>query len=955
MSNARSNVSDQRAASTNLARRLPRALLTAIALPLAAFVVQSLLWSTLISPFAWFLFYPAIFMSSWLGGFSGGIAATLISAALVWWRFVPPEQTLVKDPKYLLAAGVFIAMGLAFTVFHERLRRANRSVGAALAASLRANELLTRAMDERRIFTALIDNSSDFIGIADPEGRPVYVNPAGRRMVGLGPDLRIESTRIEDYYPPELRRFASEVILGSMIERGHWKGETRFRHWQTEEAIPVSDEHFMIREPETERLLGVGTITRDISDIKRAREESEAANRKLQQANDEIREREERLELALRGADLAAWDWNIETGEVIFNPRWAEMRGLRPEEIRPHVDTWMAGIHRDDLPGVQKTLTDYFEGLISEYETEHRVATKSGGWIWILDRGRVFARDERGRPTRMVGTELDITVRKRLEEELRLSEAKASGLVAVSADAIISIDADQRITLFNEGAEKIFGHSRAELIGAPLDILIPERLRAIHRRHVERFAAGQEVARRMGERGAVIVGLRRNGEEFPADAAISKLDVDGNRILTVALRDVTDQKRAEEEQRFLAEAAEVLASTLDYDETLTNVARLAVREIADLCIVDIVEEDGEVRRLKVACKDPSKEWACDRLREIPLDRARPHLVWSALETKRTSLAQRLSPDAIAAFSQGEEHLRLLRAVDPKCVIAVPFVAYGEVLGVIAFVSSRPARVYGPADVRMAEELAQRAAVAIENARHYRAAQRAIQARDDVLGIVAHDLRNPLTNIIMQAQILRRRGAEAGRPSSNPAEVIERAATRMNRLIQDLLDVVRMEAGCLSVERASVSAAQVVSDSVEAQRGLASSASLAIQLDLAPGLPEVWADRDRLLQVNENLIGNAVKFTGPGGRITVGAAPRGSEALFWVADTGAGIDAEDLPHVFDRFWQARKAGRRGAGLGLPIVKGIIEAHGGRIWVESTPGRGSTFFYTIPTAPRSARTS
>jgi signal transduction histidine kinase len=116
------------------------------------------------------------------------------------------------------------------------------------------------------------------------------------------------------------------------------------------------------------------------------------------------------------------------------------------------------------------------------------------------------------------------------------------------------------------------------------------------------------------------------------------------------------------------------------------------------------------------------------------------------------------------------------------------------------------------------------------------------------------------------------------------------------------------------------------------------------------IPEVWADLDRLLQVFENLVGNAVKFTEPGGRITVGAARRGDDVLFWVADTGAGIAAEDLPHLFDRFWQARKATRRGAGLGLPIVKGIVEAHGGRIWVESTLGRGSTFFFTIPTMPR-----
>ncbi len=169
---------------------------------------------------------------------------------------------------------------------------------------------------------------------------------------------------------------------------------------------------------------------------------------------------------------------------------------------------------------------------------------------------------------------------------------------------------------------------------------------------------------------------------------------------------------------------------------------------------------------------------------------------------------------------------------------------------------------------------------------------------------------------------------------------------MNRLIQDLLDVARMEAGQLSVTRAPLAAAGLLVEAVDMQRPLASSSSVELRLDLERDLPEVIADRDRLLQVFENLIGNAIKFTQAGGRITVGAAPRNDELVFWVADTGCGMAPESLPHVFDRFWQATRADRQGAGLGLPITKGIVEAHGGRIWVESALGRGSTFFFTIP---------
>jgi signal transduction histidine kinase len=169
---------------------------------------------------------------------------------------------------------------------------------------------------------------------------------------------------------------------------------------------------------------------------------------------------------------------------------------------------------------------------------------------------------------------------------------------------------------------------------------------------------------------------------------------------------------------------------------------------------------------------------------------------------------------------------------------------------------------------------------------------------------------------------------------------------MNRLIQDLLDVARMEGGILTIEPAVVKTRQTIADCIDAHRDLATSASLELQVDLEEDLPDVWADRDRLLQVFENLIGNAVKFTEPNGRIVVGARSRDREVHFWVRDNGTGIDDADMPHLFDRFWQADNAGRRGTGLGLPIVKGIVEAHGGRVWVESVKGHGSTFFFTIP---------
>jgi len=216
-----------------------------------------------------------------------------------------------------------------------------------------------------------------------------------------------------------------------------------------------------------------------------------------------------------------------------------------------------------------------------------------------------------------------------------------------------------------------------------------------------------------------------------------------------------------------------------------------------------------------------------------------------------------------------------------------------------------------------------------------------------MGTVAHDLRNPLSTILMLTSLRKRREGQPTESSQRTARALERAISRMDRLIRDLLDVTRMDAGHLTVEPECVSARDIIVDCVETERGLLTSASLDLQLEVAANLPCVSADRHRLTQILENLIGNAAKFTRPGGRITVAARPDGGEVLFWVQDTGIGIAPEDLPHLFDRFWQVhREDSHRGLGLGLSIVKGLVEAHGGRIWVESTPNRGTTVFFTLP---------
>lgn len=229
-----------------------------------------------------------------------------------------------------------------------------------------------------------------------------------------------------------------------------------------------------------------------------------------------------------------------------------------------------------------------------------------------------------------------------------------------------------------------------------------------------------------------------------------------------------------------------------------------------------------------------------------------------------------------------------------------------------------------------------------------ALRRALRARDELLGIVAHDLRNPLNALTLHLAALRHRAASVQPELLDSVNVIGRQAQRMNHLIQDLLDVARIDAGSLSLERSRVAPARFLAEHLDSQRPLAAASGVALRLELRADLPEVGADPDRLAQVLENLVGNAIKFTPRGGQITVGALSRGLDVLFWVRDTGEGVSEEHLPHLFDRYWQASRTDKRGAGLGLAIVKGIVETQGGHVWAESHLGEGTTLFFTVPVA-------
>lgn len=367
---------------------------------------------------------------------------------------------------------------------------------------------------------------------------------------------------------------------------------------------------------------------------------------------------------------------------------------------------------------------------------------------------------------------------------LTVPDRALAQLLHIASDAVICADDAHRICFFNDGAVRIFGYAVAEALGQPLSMLLPARFHSAHHAHLHVFSGSGVMARNMSERSPIFA-LRKGGEEFPAQAAISRVSIDEGTVFTVMLRDVSEQHRAD------------------------------------------------------------------------------------------ALLERALEDA----------------------------------------------------------------------------ENAVRDRDDLLGLVSHDLRNPVNAVKMLASALLRTPLDPGvtRLSSEAAEhvaVILQAATQMDALIQDLLDVTRLESGKLRISRRPGAIGALMATTADVLAPIAAARGVTLETELEAGLPMVHIDPDRIAQVLSNLVGNAVKFTERGGQVRMRALRHESGVLLVVQDTGVGIATEDLPHVFNRFWQSQRTDRSGAGLGLAIAKGIVRAHGGTLTIESEVGRGTSVLLTLP---------
>ncbi|HVG25247.1 MAG TPA: PAS domain S-box protein [Thermoanaerobaculia bacterium] len=561
----------------------------------------------------------------------------------------------------------------------------------------------------------------------------------------------------------------------------------------------------------------------------------------------------------------------------------------------------------------------------------------------------------------LIGAQIgDYLERRRTQELLSASEERYRLVSETAQDAIFTIDEKSKVTFCNAAVERLFGYTPEELIGGSLDVIIPERLRDAHRRGIERFLRTRR--RNIPWTGVELPARHKDGHEFPCELSFGEWHRDGETIFTGFARDVTERKRAleiEQQARADAEAtkqqlerraeeeasfrhlASALTGAVEMTEVLyeiTNRATLVTR--ADGVYVERIVHHGPHKLVEVVSAAG---------RGAPTRGLRVAFPGSMTDEILSGGAPVILAD-MNGF--GRSMAPYLTDTCANCeVLVTPLIAEKEPLGALVLLNSRASgRHFRETDIVRARTLGDLTSLALRRVRLMEQereakekAEAAVRVRDETLGIVSHDLRNPLTTIALSADLL------AGAPQDEQPELIEtirKSARQMQRLIQDLLDVARVEAGGLAVAAELVEAEPVVREVVTAHEPIAERKRVRLLCETRGTLPKICADRDRLVQVLGNLLGNAIKFTPERGVVHVELRQRDGEVYFTVRDSGPGIPEADLKNVFTPYWQAKKTAHMGAGLGLAIVRGIVEAHGGKVWAENAPGGGAMFTFTVP---------
>jgi signal transduction histidine kinase/ActR/RegA family two-component response regulator len=453
--------------------------------------------------------------------------------------------------------------------------------------------------------------------------------------------------------------------------------------------------------------------------------------------------------------------------------------------------------------------------------------------------------------------------------------------------------------------------------------------------------------------------VHRDGTPVYISLTVSPIrDTDGTVVgASKIARDISETRRARQQleraskrDAFLAEATSALASSLDYHENLKIVANVAVPDIADWCAIDVLNDDGTVSRAAVAHVNAEKV----KLAETVRDRYEDPQAWtspqSVMRTRKPVLLRTITDDMLVQSAQGDaERLGMIRGLGLVSLMIVPMVSHDRVLGAVTLAMAESGVHYSEEDLRLAEEIAARTALSLENARAYEQLETANRLKEEFLATLSHELRTPLNAVTGYARMLKS-GAISKEKTPHALDVMDRNAASLTQIVEDVLDVSRIVSGKSRLEVEPLELEKLLRNSIASVMPAVEAKNLQIKSAIEPNAGQVLADPDRLQQVVWNLLSNAVKFTPRGGHIRVALEHDESHVDIVVADSGIGIRPDFLPHIFERFRQAEAGPTRrhgGLGLGLAIARHLVEMHGGAITATSKgEGKGAEFRVTLP---------
>jgi len=836
-----------------------------------------------------------------------------------------------------------------------------RSTPSGSFASRRSQRLRAGSPVAEHVFAEMFEEARDAILLIDPETeRVVRANRAVERDLGHDPRALV-GRPAATVLPPDVAG-AGAKLLTRIRQRGAPLGEHQLG--RADGTIIRMDVHASIIAGVAGDLIVV--TLRDVSERAAAREE--------------LRRSEQRLELVLHGADLGWWDWNIETNAIAFNARAAEMVGYRPDELQPHARTWTTLVHPDDRERVEALMQAHLRGETPYYESEHRLRMKSGVWVWVLHRGTVVRRDAQGRPVQAVGTQFDISDRKRREEErtallemareisgtldldglVELVQRRTAAVLPAQAVATFYWDTDSEAYQLLSHHGMSGGLGPAERVSFPLGAVFGGRLAAGETLVVERpedwgareqaaltrfgigSFAGVPLVVRGQVRGAFVAGSPPGAPPFSPNQ-VRFLEVIG-RQLAVAIETAALYRAQQEETQHSAALARV------GQELISSLARPDV--YGDLCRVTTAVLDCDVSSTFLWSSREGAYLAAASYGETPEG-------WEALRVMRLTPA--MAGTLLAAFAPtGLVRLDRLPEEDPvrraitgahglTAAIVVPLWRGGDIVGFHCAGTRRRGGSLTRNQERIARGIAQLASLALESARLVGELERASRIKSDFVATMSHELRTPLNVIIGYHDLLLE--GEFGALTAAQTERLRRAdqsARELLDLINATLDLSRLEARQMALQMDDVDLSGMLNELDGEVGPLRQKSGVRFVWRLPEQLPAVRTDPVKLKVVLKNLIQNALKFT-DAGRVTVAVTTKPGRIQFDVDDTGIGIAPELLGAIFEPFRQADSSSTRsygGVGLGLYIVQRLLDLLGGGITVESEVGRGSHFQVWIP---------